>query len=136
MSLIFNIQNKSKSQIICREVWKHIIFWTLSRCEKAMAWVELLSWNQGISIHFSRAVVLSFNWKLCLVVKSYWGQSGDDMGMMCGWYAFDMRSVKSRENWPWTMLLRYEPEWHYWQNRIKSGSILSSDNTNCKNDIQ
>ena len=33
-------------------------------------------------------------------------------------------------------MLRYESEWHYRQNRIKSLIVLSSDNTNYKNDIQ
>ena len=33
-------------------------------------------------------------------------------------------------------MLRYESEWHYRQNRIISSFVLSSDNTNCKNDIQ
>ena len=33
-------------------------------------------------------------------------------------------------------VLRYESEWHYRQNRIISSFVLSSDNTNCKNDIQ
>ena len=33
-------------------------------------------------------------------------------------------------------MLRYGSEWHYRQNRIKSFIVLSSDNTNCKNDIQ
>ena len=33
-------------------------------------------------------------------------------------------------------MLRYGSEWHYRQNRIISSFVLSSDNTNCKNDIQ
>ena len=33
-------------------------------------------------------------------------------------------------------LLRYQSNWQILQNRIISFIVLSSDNTNCKNDIQ
>ena len=39
-------------------------------------------------------------------------------------------------NYSSKFLLRYRSNWHILQNRIISFIVLSSDNTNCKNDIQ
>ena len=46
---------------------------------------------------------------------------------------FDITNVVIEKG---THLLRYRSNWHILQNRIISFIVLSSDNTNCKNDIQ